>query len=364
MKLYNYLGLKYLKLFSITTLALSLLVLLIDFIELLRRFARKDVSISTIFEISILKQIPLLIEILPFIILISAIIFFTRLSSQSEISVIKSSAVNSKKIFLYPLLIIFIVFIMDITIFRTISEKSKLKHEKMLQDELGIYPEAKNINLWFKENGDQPYIFGAQKIEVTHQIKFINFLVIYLNSEETKIIKSDQAILNDKIITMRGVNIVNNNNEISKTEQLDLKIELDPNIIRGAINNNIITADNNYPFYILLKNMMEAESLKINITKHKALLSNMFAKLIFYSFLFLLAAYFCIFPPRYTKKLVNITITISLSFIVFFILNILFTLTYSGKINVLYGIWLPNIIIIATIIYLNIQAELGKKLWS
>ncbi len=364
MILYNYLAFKYFKLFSLTTIVITILILLIDFIELLRRFAKKNIDISKIFEVSLLKQIPILVEILPFVILISAIFFFTRLSSNSEITIIKSSSLNSKKIFAYPLLIILLIALSDITILRIISKETKEKYEHILQNDFGVYNSTQTKHLWFKEESNPPYFFGAKKIEFLDQINFKDLIIINHKDQQNKIIKADKATLDNKLIKMSGVKLINSNNNIENIQQLNMQMEIDPNIIKARFNNEAIKIESHYSAYELLKKIKQNDIYGNGKIKYKILLNNMFAKILYYIFLFLLAAYFCVFPPRYSKKLINIIVTVTLAFITFFILNILFTLTYAGKINLYYGIWLPNIILLLIIINLNLQAELGKKIWS
>lgn len=364
MVIYNYLGKKYLKLLSITTLVIILLVLLIDSIELLRRFSKKNIEIKKIIEISLLKQTHLLVEILPFIILISAIFFFTRLSSNSEITIMKSSSLNSKSIFAYPLLVIFIISIIDISFLRVVANKSKEKYEYIMKHDFGITKNTSLNHLWFKEDSDKPYIFGAKKIEIEDKVYFNDLIIINLDKNNQIIIKANKAVLENKLIKMSEVKIIDGEQNIKNRKTFTLPMTIDPELIKNRFSNHNIDIKNRYAIHDLIIKIISDNKYEENVKSYKILLHDMLARTLFYIFLFLLAAYFCIFPPRYKKKLLNVIITISISFIVFFILNILFTLTYSGKINLYYGIWLPNIIFLLTIINLNIKAELGKKIWS
>ncbi|MBL6621345.1 MAG: LptF/LptG family permease [Rickettsiales bacterium] len=364
MVIYNYLGKKYLKLLSITTLVIILLVLLIDSIELLRRFAKKNIEIKKIIEVSLLKQTPLLIEILPFIILISSIFFFTRLSSNSEITIMRSSSLNSKSIFIYPLLVIFIISLMDISFLRVMANKSKEKYEYIMKNDFGVAKKVNHNHLWFKENSDKPYIFGAKKIKIADKIYFNDLIIINLDKNNQVITKANKAVLENKLIKMSEVKIIDGEQNIKNIKTLNLPMTIDSDLVKNRFSHRNIDIKNHYAIHNLIIKIISDHKYGENVKSYKILLHNMLARTLFYIFLFLLAAYFCIFPPRYKKKLINIIITISISFIAFFILNILFTLTYSGKINLYYGIWLPNIILLLTVINLNIKAELGKKIWS
>ena len=76
--------------------ALSLLVMLFDFIELLRRAAeRTDVGFGLIVGIALLKLPYYMLQILPFAVLIGGIIAFWRLTRSSELIVARAAGVSA-----------------------------------------------------------------------------------------------------------------------------------------------------------------------------------------------------------------------------------------------------------------------------
>jgi lipopolysaccharide export system permease protein len=76
--------------------ALSLLVLLFDFIELLRRAAeRTDIGLGLIVGIAFLRLPYYMLQILPFAVLVGGIIAFWRLTRSSELIVARASGVSA-----------------------------------------------------------------------------------------------------------------------------------------------------------------------------------------------------------------------------------------------------------------------------
>jgi lipopolysaccharide export system permease protein len=85
--------------------ALSGLVALFDFIELLRRSATKpDATFGVITEIAALRLPWIAIEILPFAVLLGGIVAFWRLTRSSELIVARASGVSAWQFLLAPML--------------------------------------------------------------------------------------------------------------------------------------------------------------------------------------------------------------------------------------------------------------------
>jgi lipopolysaccharide export system permease protein len=87
-------------------LALSALVSLFDVIELLRRAAqRPNVGLSLVLEIGALRLPFIALQILPFAILLGAIIAFWRLTRSSELVVVRSAGVSAWGFLAGPMLV-------------------------------------------------------------------------------------------------------------------------------------------------------------------------------------------------------------------------------------------------------------------
>ena len=76
--------------------AMSLLVMLFDFIELLRRAAlRTDVGLGLVAEISLMRLPYYMLQILPFAVLVGGIVAFWRLTRSSELIVARAAGVSA-----------------------------------------------------------------------------------------------------------------------------------------------------------------------------------------------------------------------------------------------------------------------------
>ena len=96
-----------------------------------------------------------------------------------------------------------------------------------------------------------------------------------------------------------------------------------------------------------------------SVSKQIALLNFTIFKPVFYICLFLLAGIFCIYPPRHQKKILYIISSVVIGFVSYFILNIFYTLAAASKLSILFGIWLPHILLLLLVLYLLIKKEEG-----
>jgi lipopolysaccharide export system permease protein len=98
-----YVGRRFLSATLLTLLALTLLVSMFDFIELLRRAAgRNDVGLSTVGLIAALRMPFLAMQIMPFAVLLGGMLAFWRLARSSELVVARAAGVSAWGFLLGP----------------------------------------------------------------------------------------------------------------------------------------------------------------------------------------------------------------------------------------------------------------------
>lgn len=117
------------------TLAVILgLVLMLDFIELLRRAAGREIEAMTLLVLSLMKLPTMAHQILPFAVLVGGMIAMWRLTRSHELAVIRAAGVSVWQ-FLAPVLVCAaIVGIFDITAVNPLSSALYRSYEKNLED--------------------------------------------------------------------------------------------------------------------------------------------------------------------------------------------------------------------------------------
>ncbi|KAI94122.1 permease [Rhodomicrobium udaipurense JA643] len=158
------------KRFAITILGVFfvtlLLIFFVDFVEVLRSGARKDVSAGTLALITLLR-IPIFAELtLPFAILIGTIAAFLSLSRTSELTIMRAAGLSVWQ-FVQPALIVAIFFgVFAVTVYNPVASAMKAKSEKIqaeiFQSEKS-FATSRGTGSWLRqESVDGPTILHAK----------------------------------------------------------------------------------------------------------------------------------------------------------------------------------------------------------
>ncbi|MBT5828200.1 MAG: LptF/LptG family permease [Alphaproteobacteria bacterium] len=367
-KIKTYLSIRFIAIFTKVMLAIMLLTLFIDVIELVRRFSDKNLSFLNILELSILKQPELYQEILPFIILLASIIFFIKLSSSNELTILRSSGLSSKSIYFIPIFIIFIIFLGEIFLLNPLTNFSKQKYQYNINNYLNHKAATiKAEDVWFKAKSENyKIILNSAKISLEDdKTIFHNLSLLYLDHPKVRFINSNTATLHNQNLTLINNDLYGKQEQLQSSALLVLETDLSITKVKQVMATKDKAKDQSPNIISIISSLAKYQSNNDFTNRQQlVLLSNILAKLLSYLIVFLLAAYFCVLPPRYNKKTINITITIIIGFAMFFLLSVFYNFTLSNKISIFYGIWLPNLILFFSMLYLHIRKELGYLLWT
>ncbi len=127
-----YLGRRFLFGFGGTMLALMALVLLFDFLELLRRASdRNDVSLTVVISLAFFNLPVLMQKIVPFAALFGGMFTFARLTRSHELVVARAAGVSVWQFLMPGLVIAILVGAFVVTAFNPLSAVTASKHEQL-----------------------------------------------------------------------------------------------------------------------------------------------------------------------------------------------------------------------------------------
>lgn len=174
--------------FIIVLLAFSLLTFTGDLIENFRKGSTKEVPTTIIFELSLYNFPSLIYETIPIIIFFSCILTNVRLIRTSEYTILKSSGVTNKSLFISPsifFLVISILFVLTINplvaIFHSKYEELNYAYIKQTDKFASI---SKN-GVWLKQDNDEKNvssILNSKNIEKEGEI-LNNFMILEYNQK-------------------------------------------------------------------------------------------------------------------------------------------------------------------------------------
>ena len=302
------------------------------------------------FMLAIFDAPTTLLEIFPFIILISAQLFFIELIKKKENELIKIN--NLDNIYLIRLLAIcsFLFGIIVITIYYPISSKLKFIYSdiKNVYSEDGKYLKHLNDNgIWIKDEiKNEIYIInGAKKkdpfLEDVFISKFDNNFELIENIFANKInITSDEWIIENPII-------FKNNRQIQLEENLILNTHFDINKINSSFKNL-----NSFNLIQLIDIKKENTLLGYSSQDIDLHLLKIISIPIYFTILVIISSIIMLNIKKNKPYIFHVLLGISLSVIIYYINNIFNVFGLTNKIPIYLSIFFP-------IIFLGIISIIG-----
>ena len=338
-------------------------VLLFDIIELLRRTAtREDASIATIFKMGILKLPNMLHILLPFAVMLGAMITFWRLTKSRELVIIRSSGVSVWE-FLSPIMLItLIIGILSITIFNPLAAVMYKKYENY-EDRLMMRHSSplvlSNQGLWLREAKDSGYVIvHARSVRQDGHILLMRDLSIINVQDNGRLLNRIEANLgrleNNNIELEEGFIM-----EVGKPSQIFEKNTMPTSLTIERIQENFASPET-MSFWELPSFISFFESAGFSTLRHRLHWYGLIASPLLLCAMVLIASVFSLNPNiRKGGFLVKITAGIATGFAVYFFSRLTFALGLSGTIPVQLAAWSPALISILFSISILLHLEDG-----
>ena len=323
------------------------LIILINYIEEIIFFKVKNDSDSLFFQtlyLSIIKSPTILINMLPFVFLFSGIFFFAKLIKNNEISPLRLSGFSQKYISLIPAIFSFLIGVIIIIIITPISSSlskyyESTKQKYYLNDNLIIMSAT---GIWVKEKKNNfNYIIRADKIE-NMDFSSLSNITIYKFNNSNKLIKrvdGKTALINDKIWTIKNA-IISEDNINKKYKETIYETDIDLLKLKSFfINPNIFSIWNITEQISQIKKIgYYGQELIITLHKYIATPFMLFSMIII-STIFTLQSNF-----RFNNYIYSF-LGILVGIVFYFLFDLSIALGKSGKIPLIFSVWLPIITI-------------------
>ena len=320
-----------------------ILSFLLNILEEIKFFKNLDLGISYSFLLTFLNVPSILYEIFPFIFLISTQMFFVNLFEKEELIVLKKHGVDNLVLIKILIITSLVCGILIVSLFYTISAQMKhsyLSFKNKFTDDKKYLAVVNENGLWIKD-------------EVDNSINIIN-AEIFENDTLKKLIitQMDKDFNIVKTIIGKSANIQKNtwnikNVEVHVIEQS--KVSHDQILFKTNFNkeklNNIFSNLTSLTFFELLSmskdyNQLGYSTLEINSHLHKLY------SFPIYLMIMSLVGGILMLNIKYNKsKIVNITIGIILSVIIYYLNYFINLLGTNEKLPIIISIWLPHLIL-------------------
>ena len=320
-----------------------ILSFLLNIIEEIRFFKNLDLGISYSFLLTFLNVPSILYEIFPFIFLISTQMFFVNLFEKEEIIVLKKHGLDNLVLVKILIITSLVCGILIVSLFYTISAQMKhsyLSFKNKFTDDKKYLAVVNENGLWIKD-------------EVDNSINIIN-AEIFENDTLKKLIitQMDKDFNIVKTIVGKSANIQKNTWKIKNVEIHEIeksKVSHDQILFKTNFNkeklNNIFSNLTSLTFFELLSmskdyNQLGYSTLEINSHLHKLY------SFPIYLMIMSIVGGILMLNIKYNKsKIVNITIGIILSVIIYYLNYFINLLGTNEKLPIIISIWLPHLIL-------------------
>lgn len=344
------------------------LIVMVDAVELLRQSTSLNIPTRIVFEMVMLK-LPLLLQtIMPFVILISAVLSYNSLSKKSELVVIRAAGVSVWEFLLPSIITAFLIGVLVVTTINPVSATMYNLHGKLNKK----YFEQKDLStlqisesgLWIKQQQefskleipdenfeaeflskmiDKKYeiIIHATKIIGKENIKIENVSAYAFTPEGTFFFRIDasEADLQKGFWHINRPNIYLNNNKNIEVETLKI-----PTTVEFGDIQNSFAAPETISFWNLPKFIKKLSNSGFSYFAHLLHWHKTLSSPLFYAAMVMIGAIFCLKSARQAKTGVSVTLSLVIGFIIYFVSNLIFSLGLSGTLPVFVAAWSPIII--------------------
>ena len=323
------------------------MILLFDLIELIRRGAgRAEMGMASIIAMAVLKLPQMLHTVLPFAVMIGAMVSFWRLTRTHELVVARSAGISVWQ-FIAPILGVSLVFgLFEITVFNPLAAAMYGRFERM-QDEL-IHNRAtafdlSEVGLWLREPHDQgEMVVHSQDVRQEGLALFLKDAQIFIYDRPDHFqrrISAETATLVDGMFEAHRAWVM----EAGKPSVFMDSMRIPTQLTLERIHDNFASPET-LSFWELPGFIRFFERAGFTATKHRLYLQSLLASPILYCGMVLLAAIFSLRPNVRAGGLTSrIAAGIATGFIVYFFSKVVYALGLSSTLPQSLAAWTPAV---------------------
>jgi lipopolysaccharide export system permease protein len=344
-----YIGRHFLKTFAAALGSMAGLVLLFDVIELLRRSAaHSGMGFDIIFELALLK-LPQMVElILPFAVMIGAMVSLWSLTRSRELVVARSSGVSVWQ-FLAPIVgVALIIGALNVTSFNPLSAALYQRFER-LQDQLALHGSDNPLmvgenGLWLREShGEQQMVVHAGAVRQEKLVlKMRDVSIFFTDTKGQFLYRVDGALgeLRQGEIQLSEARIVRPGQPVVHKDTASFPTEL----TLARIQDNFASPET-ISFWDLPGFIRFFESAGFSASRQRLYFQSLLASPLLLCGMVLVAAVFSLTPNlRSGGTLFRVAAAAAAGFILYFFTKVVYTLGLSATLPVGMAAWTPPVV--------------------
>ncbi len=332
-------------------IAISGIIMMFDSIEALRRISgRDDTGMSYVIKYAITKLPETIDKILPFVMMVAAMMTFWRASKNNEYVIVRSAGVSAWGFLRPVLLTVFLVGVLNIALFNPISSKmyemhATLKYRFITRDPTAMLFSSKG--LWIRESldKDKTLVVQAKSLrqekDETLSMQDISILEMDQDAQILRRIEGLVGTLKDRVFKLRGVQIFKSG---QKTESLPV-YEYKTTITLQRIKENFVDPDA-ISFWDLPDTIRFYELSGFSAVRHQMRYLSLLASPFLLVAMVLVASLFSLRPSvRQGGVMLMIVTGVCIGFMTYFSSQLIFAFGINGYIPIWLAVWSPTIVV-------------------
>lgn len=326
------------------------IIFMFEVIDLLRRVAdRPDIDWKFVLKMVVMKLPRTLDMILPFVMMIAAMVTFWRVSKSNEFVIIRVSGVSVWG-FLMPIVFaVLVIGALHITLINPISAKMYEAFQTMDYQMKTKNPKAvlfSDKGLWIREatNENKVLVMQAKSVrqenENTLYLYDVSILELDRKSQILRRIDAFLAILNNGQFELKDVSVY----EAGKPRVALNSVKYDTSITVDRIKENFVDPDA-ISFWDLPETMNFYKKSGFSVTKHQMRYLSLLAAPFMLCVMILVAAVFALRPNNRRGGVMFLIVGgITAGFLVYFSSQVIYAFGLNGYIPAEMAIWTPILI--------------------
>ena len=355
------------KVFFALFFGLFLLFFAVDFFETTKDLDKNIPNALKISILIVLYRTPSIIEsILHFIILLSGLFVFFKLSNNSEIVVMRSSGKSLFQIIKFPMIMIFFFGVFIITVYNPIASTLNMKSQQM--DNIHFRNEKEDLlelnnGIWFKQKNLEDggtIVIKASKV-YKNILVFSDVILLYIddNNNFIKRINTQNIKLNDGEWITADNYVIEEGKKIEYVDLLKIPTTLTKKFVSKTIQNDYESLYN-VSFWKLRNSIKDLKESGFDTLRFEVRYYYLMTVPFLFAIMIFISAYFGIVSIRSNKKYISIIKGIAVGFIIFLSHNIIVELTNARRLTIMDG----SVLIVLIYIFISITLLLKKDLLS
>lgn len=340
-----YLGKRYFASLFLTTLVLSTLVFILEIVEITRKLGMKEGVEGTLgLKMVLLKMPDMMLQVVPFIILLGTLTCFAKLTKNQELTAVRACGLPARQFLLPPIIVCLAISVFNIVAFNPFAA-TMLKQYEHIHNE--IFPGStqglvtSGGQIWLKQKDeDKEFLIYAQNVtRLGHELEQATLFIFNNKGEFQTRLDTPKMVLKEDRWVLKDVVRIEPGKESRKQLIYILPTSLKPEMIQNSFTSpNTLSIWELYEFISLLKET-GFPSQKHELHWHKILASPALILA-----MFLLAAPFSLHFSRSAGTGKLLLLGLCFGFLFYFFTNLVNTQGMTGAISLSLAAWLPTAI--------------------